>query len=336
MKVAIFPRLLTKDNPYGNPYIQDFVKALELYGITVSNPPHKNPLLSILPIKTTCDAYIFHWIEDIPSTKYGSLQTFTALGLILWAKSKKRKIAWFLHNKRPHDTGHERTKNFVAHFMMKHADLIITHAQEGIEVIRNQYPPALTRTIFLHHPTKNRINNHNIPFTIENDLLIWGTITRYKGITELVLFAVQHHWNLRIKIIGRCVSKELQKDLEQTIKGHPHITFESHSIPFEELETEIRKARFVLVPYAPETILSSGILMDSLSFGAQVIGPNVGSFKDYAQEPLINVFTFNSFSDIPSIVNKANKPLDINNYKEFLNNHDWNAFGKNFSQLIQQ
>lgn len=336
MKVAIFPRLLTKDNPYGNPYIQDFVKMLEHHGITVDNPPHKNPLLRILPIKTTCEAYIFHWIEDIPSAKYGLLQTSAALGLILWVKSKKRKVVYFLHNKRPHGTGHERTKKIMARFMMKHADLIVTHAREGIEVIRGQYPPAVTRTIFLHHPTKNRISNRDIPSNPESDLLIWGTITRYKGVLEFVRFAIRHHWNLRIKIIGRCASVELQEELEQVTKGHPYITFEDRNIPFEELETEIQKARFVLIPYAPESILSSGILMDSLSFGAQVIGPNVGSFKDYAQEPLINVFTFDSFSDIPSIVNQANKPLNINDYRTFLNSHDWNAFGKTFSQLIQQ
>lgn len=224
----------------------------------------------------------------------------------------------------------------MARFMMKHADLIVTHAREGIEVIRGQYPPAVTRTIFLHHPTKNRISNRDIPSNPESDLLIWGTITRYKGVLEFVRFAIRHHWDLRIKIIGRCASVELQEELEQVTKGHPYITFEDRNIPFEELETEIQKARFVLIPYAPESILSSGILMDSLSFGAQVIGPNVGSFKDYAQEPLINVFTFDSFSDIPSIVNKANKPLNINDYRTFLNSHDWNTFGKTFSQLIQQ
>ena len=38
--------------------------------------------------------------------------------------------------------------------------------------------------------------------------------------------------------------------------------------------------------------------MDSLSFGAKVIGPAVGSFRDYAAEPLLNVYTFHTFDDI--------------------------------------
>lgn len=65
------------------------------------------------------------------------------------------------------------------------------------------------------------------------------------------------------------------------------ISIEDRSIPFEELKQEIRRSRFVLVPYAAESILSSGILMDSLSFGAKVIGPAVGSFRVYATEPCL-------------------------------------------------
>lgn len=335
MKIAVFPRLLTQDNPYGNPYIRDFVDALEQNGVVVTNSPHKNPLLNMLPFKTTCDAYVFHWIEDIPSAKHGLLQTAAALGLVLWAKALKRKTVWFLHNKRPHGTGREQMKQYVARFMMKHADLIVTHAQEGIDIIRGQYPPAVARTVFLHHPTKNRLTKAAVPSVPKDtDLLIWGNISKYKRVAELLRFSIQHHWELRIKVIGRCTSRQIFEEMEAVTKGQPRIHFENRDIPFEELEVEIQKSRFVLVPYASQTILSSGILMDSLSFGAQVIGPNVGSFKDYAHEPLVNVYTFGSFSDIPSLVSQADKPYELRNYKTFLDSHDWNAFGRTFSELI--
>lgn len=336
MKAAVFPRLPIGNGQYGNPYVKDFVKALESHGIIVANPPHKNPLFRILPGRTTCDAYIFHWIEDIPSAKYGILQTCAAVGLVSWAKIRKRKVVWFLHNRHPHGKGRERLKKFMALFMMKHSDFIVTHAREGMEVIREQCPQSVARTVFLHHPTKNRISLHGTPPDPETDLLIWGIITPYKNVLELVRFAILRHWDLRIKIIGRCVSEQTRKELEETTRGLSKISFENRDITFEELETEIRKSRFVLVPYAPESVLSSATLMDSLSFGAQVIGPNVGSFKDYAQESLVNVYTFDSFSDIPSIASRKDKPLNIENYKAFLDSHDWDAFGKDFSQLIRR
>ena len=76
--------------------------------------------------------------------------------------------------------------------------------------------------------------------------------------------------------------------------------------------------------------------MDSLSFGAKVIGPTVGSFRDYAAEPLLNVYTFHTFDDIQELVGKANEATDIAGYNRFLNAHSWNEFGKKFQNLLQK
>lgn len=336
MKAAVFPRLPVGNGQYGNPYIQDFVKALEGCGITVVNPPHKNPLLSILHLRPMPEAYIFHWIEDIPSAPHGFLQTCAAVWLILRAKAGKRKVVWFFHNKRPHGEAHGRMKKLMSRFIVKRADLIVTHAREGLEVIRRQRPQSAARAVFLHHPTKNRISFRGAPSAPETDLLVWGTISPYKKVLELVRFAVLRHWGLRIKIIGKCDLEQMREELEEAAKESPCITFENRGIPFAELEAEIRKSKFVLVPYAQESVLSSAVLMDSLSFGARVIGPDAGSFKDYAQEPQVGVYTFGTFSGIPAVVSREYRPLDIGNYKAFLDSHSWNAFGEAFSQLLRR
>lgn len=171
-----------------------------------------------------------------------------------------------------------------------------------------------------------------MPQPAETDLLIWGNISRYKGVPEFVRFATRHSLKLKTKIIGKCSSTELLEELRT--EGNDRISIEDRSIPFDELKQEIRKSRFVLIPYAAESILSSGILMDSLSFGAQVIGPDVGSFKDYAADPLLNVYTFHTFEDIPNLVNKANKAVNIADYNRFLDTHSWNEFGKEFQNLL--
>ncbi len=136
---------------------------------------------------------------------------------------------------------------------------------------------------FIHqrlHPCTATERNHNCqspaqesviqPQPPETDLLIWGNISRYKGVPEFVRFATQHSLKLKTKIIGKCSSQELLEELRK--ESNEMISIEDRSIPFEELKQEIRRSRFVLVPYAAESILSSGILMDSLSFGAKVIG----------------------------------------------------------------
>ena len=63
MKVTIYPYSINKGDIRVNPYISDFIHALQQNGITIANPPHKNPLFSLIPRKADSDAYIFHWPE---------------------------------------------------------------------------------------------------------------------------------------------------------------------------------------------------------------------------------------------------------------------------------
>lgn len=93
----------------------------------------------------------------------------------------------------------------------------------------------------------------------------------------------------------------------------------------------------MLVPYAAESILSSGILMDSLSLGAKVIGPDVGSFRDYAAEPMLSVHTFGTLADVERIVaSDDGRPADLDSYSRFLDEHDWSHFARKFALLVQQ
>ena len=70
MKVTIYPYSINKGDIRVNPYISDFIHALQQNGITIANPPHKNPLFSLIPRKADSDAYIFHWPENVPDYKY--------------------------------------------------------------------------------------------------------------------------------------------------------------------------------------------------------------------------------------------------------------------------
>lgn len=333
MKVTVYPHSINRGDIRTNPYINDFIHALKQNGVSIANPPHKNPLFSLLPMKTDSDAYIFHWLENVPDYKYGLLQTIAAIWLIARIKLKHKKLVWFLHNKQPHLAKHKYLKNLLIGLLLRKADLIVTHATEGIETVKKLYPAAVSRVIFLHHPTKNRLGDDNLtPVPPETDLLIWGNISRYKGVPEFMRFATEKQLPLQTKIIGKCSSNDLYEELAPYTGKR--IVLENRSITFEELKKEIETSRFVLIPYAAESILSSGILMDSLSFGAKVIGPNVGSFRDYAEEKLLKVYTFDTFEDILAIVRNENEAIHIENYRSFLNNHSWEKFMQQFCQSL--
>jgi beta-1,4-mannosyltransferase len=134
IRFTVFPRLRILPHQKANPYIRDFVAALEQEKVSqVVNPPHKNPLFSLLPPKRWGDVFIFNWFESIPDSKYGPLQSVVAVCFVILLKLCGRKIVWVLHNKKPHAGGHARLKKFLTRFIAQKSDLILTHATEGVK-----------------------------------------------------------------------------------------------------------------------------------------------------------------------------------------------------------
>ena len=333
-RFTLYPCSKLKDDKATNPYIRDFVAAINAYpDAKVINAPHKNPLLSILPMNKWGDVIIFNWYESIPDLKYGLLQASAAIVYLCLLKVARRKIVWILHNRVPHASKYLGLKKFLMSYIARFSDLIITHATEGLELVRNNYPSAESKAYYLDHPTKNRLD---LCKRTEKryDLLIWGHISRYKGVLEFVECVRNNHWNdLRICIVGKCASSDLYEEIQE--KATNNVTLINDSPSFEALANYMDASHFVLAPYIPESVLSSGMLMDSLSYGVKVIGPNVGSFKDYASNRQLNVYTFNNLTDIYPLVLKYRKDIvQTKEYADFLDTHQWKDFIKELMKLL--
>lgn len=337
IRFTIFPRLLVLPGQKSNPYIRDFVSSLEQTGeAVVVNPPHKNPLFSLLPMKRWGDVFVFNWYENVPDYKYGSIQTVFAILLVLGVKICGRKIVWVLHNKGPHRQEHVKQKRFLTRFIACHSDLILTHAREGIDLAKRYDRRAEAKTCFLHHPTKNRLPESRPTGPVVYDLLIWGQISRYKGVLEYLRYLRANPCKgLRVCIVGACQSQSLAEEITRELTDT--ITFINRSPSFEELARYVEQSAFVLEPYNPDSVLSSGTLMDSLSFGAKVIGPDTGSFRDYAQEKRLNVYTFRDYREIEEIVARYRDcSVSWDGYRDFLEENSWPRFGRRVVELVKK
>ena len=333
-KITIYPYIAYKKGERANPYIHDFVEAIENSGLAVvGNRPSRNPLLSILFPRNWGDITVFNWFESIPDYKYGVLQSLAAVIYVALLKLMRRKVVWILHNKKSHESGNAQLKKWMGKYIAKMANLIITHAEEGLEIVRQQYSCALSKTHFLHHPTKNRLSGKIAEK--KYDFIIWGTITPYKGVKEFLEYLNrQVEFNPSCCVVGSCSDAQLKNSI-RVLADKNHVMFKAESLSFDEIRELTDQSRFVLAPYHSDTILSSGILMDSLSFGAKVVGPNVGSFKDYAKNQQLQVYTFNTFDDLPSILKEhGDEPVSFDSYEQFLNHHDWPHFVNNFYSLL--
>ena len=72
-------------------------------------------------------------------------------------------------------------------------------------------------------------------------------------------------------------------------------------------------------------MLSSGALADSVSYGASVIGPNIGAFADLSKEGVIK--TYNDLDDLKSLLENCNNRNNINDRVDrFINLHTWEKF----------
>lgn len=336
MRFTVFPNILPPKVGRRNPYIQDYISAIEeISGNEVVNSTHKNPLLSILSPKKWGNIFIFNWFENIPDFKYGLLQSVTAIVYLHVLKLSGAKIIWMLHNKLPHAKKKMWLKKKLMSLIAKKSDLIITHSLEGLDIVRNNYPYALNKSHYLDHPTKNRLANIKEESLKSYDLLIWGNVAQYKGITEFIDYLVDNSiTDISVCIIGRFSSEELYNNVKEKV-GY-NVTVINDSPSFEELGEYINSSYFVLAPYYPESVLSSGMLMDSLSFGARVIGPNAGSFNDYTKEKNIEVYTFDKYDDILSIVRENREPkVSLSSYNEFLNERTWPKFIEKLMLLLK-
>ena len=329
MKVTIYPHIakavLYKDSPHPNPYIDDFVTALSHSEVVTSiNPPSKNPLLRILPFNEWGDITFFNWFENIPNYKYGLLQACAAIVYVGALRLCGRKVVNVLHNKQVHSSRYPKLSKWLMGYVIRLSNIIITHSNEGIDYLREKYPRSVSKAHYLNHPTKNRLLKTGSSKIY--DFLIWGNIQRYKGVLDFLSYIhSQEEFNPSVVIVGKCSDPLLKEEIIRLCNDK--ITFQPESITFEDLSHLINETRFVLIPYNPESVLSSGILMDSLSYGAKVIGPDVGSFKDYSTNKALCVYTFKEFSDLPHIYQEhLAEKVNMQDFEQFLDENSWDNF----------
>lgn len=333
--VYVYPNVPREQLGSGNPYIGRLKEALCANGLKADQPYSRNAFADFLRNGLKSDMVILNWMEDLPSRRMGLLQSVICMCYLLLLKMRGVRIIWIRHNEVSHTRRWFGIKKMIQRLLARFSDHILVHSRIG----NNSHPE---KTVFRFHPVNfspdaiQRTEESEYP---DIDLLIWGSMLPYKGILEFLQFVEKNEFmcERRIHIIGKCKPdywEQLQKHVGKNIR------LENKFVSDEDLAELFHRSRFILFTYNSSSVLSSGVLMDSLVAGKRMIAPDCGAFRELAAQQRF-VTLFEDLSAIPGIYRRFYNDyiLDHDKVSEFVARNSWYEMGaaiKTLTGLIPQ
>jgi len=336
-KVYLYPLTARTQNAVINPYMGNLRDALNNhFEVVNASKPSKTGIFDILKYLRKVDVVYFNWSEEVPQLHRGRIQGIFMLILLHYLKLSSILMVWTLHNKETHFTGHKWLKKRLYSQMLKKSDLIITHASDGLNLI-----PEGKSATFQHHPAAERMTFPAREKPCQFDLIIWGTIAPYKGITTFLKYlegeGILH--NYRILLAGKVTSQSLANELMAFENKYSNLIVMDGYVEESRLIELVRDSKITLFTYQSDSVLSSGALMDSLTYGATIVGPAVGAFNDLKELELIH--TYSDFRSLTEVLDQllATSEENISRQQKidgFLARNSWDQFSTTIFNLIEQ
>jgi hypothetical protein len=135
-------------------------------------------------------------------------------------------------------------------------------------------------------------------------------------------------------IIGKVKPDTYAEIIKQYCKKN--IILENRYIPVDELIDNIKRSRMTVFTYENDSVLSSGALMDTLSYGGYVIGPYAGAFKDVAEENLI--MTYKDYNELIELIDQriSGNTMNLQVIRNFIEENNWHKFSNRVINWINQ
>lgn len=335
-RAYIYPITAYEDKIIPNPYLENLMDSFneEVEFVNRSLPSNKG-ILDLVKFYRKIDLLFLNWIEDLPDKKGGLVQVLFFIVIVRLLKGWKVPVIWTMHNKFSHYHTHVRAKKFMFRYLVKRCDYIITHSSEGIRYAGEYSKRNPAQKIrYFPHPLENRmISFKDTPL---QDILIWGSVIPYKNIDGFLGYLYENGMENKYRI--RIFGKVKPADYEEVIKPYcnNNIILDNRFIPEDELEGHVADSRTIIFTHAGESVLSSGALMDSLSYGATVFGPHIAAFRDAQEEGLIQ--TFESFGELVNLLDRCiQSPRRKNELiTPFIEENNWAQYAKNALSWIRE
>ena len=205
------------------------------------------------------------------------------------------RLIWTIHNILPHDCPYLQQEIELRNIISAAAHKIHVHSEKSLPEIQKNLNISLNKVEVIPHGNyvgvypnnaDRALARHRFGFSQEQIVFLFlGQIRKYKGIENLI-FAfneVQKKFpNTRLLIAGKALDildiEKVDVDLETKNK----ITLVEKYIPDDELQWFFNATDVVVLPY--KKILTSGSLLNAMSFSRPVIAPRVGMTEEIVKD----------------------------------------------------
>jgi beta-1,4-mannosyltransferase len=266
------------------------------------------------------DVIYFNWIEDLADKRFGYLQVIVLFFVLIACRLSGKKVIWFIHNNISHYPKNKTLKKIIRRMMAAFADKTFTHSMQ-VDIFRH-----LPLVRCFDHPVEQHefIKEHPQP---EYDVLVWGTQSPYKGVSDLLRYirSSTDMQQLKFLIAGKFTSEAFYNEAAQL--KQPNVTIVNKVLDDIELKDLFERSQFVLFSYKKNSVLSSGALAKTLSYGKTIFGPDTGAFKELAEKGLVH--SYRSFDDLAKLLKRSktcDMRIDRETIRRYIAANAWDYF----------
>ena len=282
--------------------------------------------------------------EALRSGFLQSIATFVDLG---------GRFVWTIHNVLPHNDKHREVEIELRQGLAALATLIHVHSTKAIEHISPHYDLPADKLIVIPHGNyvgayydrfDRTASREKLGYKDEFVFLFLGQLRPYKGLDRLLLAFSQLYSELpssRLVLAGKPVHPVRPGRLTHQVSLVQGISVFEGFVPDDELHGYFNAADFFVAPY--EDVLTSGSILNSLSFGTPVIAPSIGMIPEIITDAQ-NGFLYDKGSTkglidaLRRAANCGDQDLDRMNKAalQSVSHLDWGTIGRRFGSAISQ
>lgn len=185
---------------------------------------------------------------------------FRALAKIIYGKISSKKFIWVRHNLQPHEGS---KNNILYQFIIK--------ILEYVSSKKLSHANYMTDFFYFPHPL---YNDHILDEKLEQknrniDYLFFGTVARYKGLTELLSSWPKEY---KLKICGACKDKNLQSEIEDIIKKRGiDVEVNFGFLTKTQAADLLASTKYVVLSHIADSMIVSGMFYHAISFGSNIL-----------------------------------------------------------------